>query len=140
MAAVSITWVEKKIFVGVDSTQHSVVISSAEDGVGCKPSELLLMALGSCSAYDVVGILEKKRVALHSVKVQVTGEQDTELPRQFRRIHVHYQISGVDVRDEDVRRAIELSEEKYCSVAATLRHGAELTFDYEIAQENPVVS
>jgi putative redox protein len=132
MAQVNIAWVGKKTFVGTDSTNHSVVISSVEDGVGCKPSELLLMALGSCTAYDVVGILEKKRYVLDDVQVQVTGEQDADPPWQFRRIHVHYRVMGQNLRDEDVRKAIELSEEKYCSVAATLRHGAEITVDYEV--------
>lgn len=133
MAQVNITWIEKKVFIGTDSTKHSVVISSADDGVGCKPSELMLMALGSCSAYDVVGILEKKRYKLDDLKVQVTGEQDADPPWQFRRIHIHYTLRGENLREEDVRKAIELSEEKYCSVAATLRHGAELSFDFEIA-------
>ncbi len=132
MAQVNITWVENKTFIGVDSTKHSVVISSADDGVGCKPSELMLMALGSCSAYDVVGILTKKRYVLDDLRVQLTGEQDADPPWQFRRIHIHYVVKGANLREDDVRRAIELSEEKYCSVAATLRHGAELTFDFEI--------
>jgi putative redox protein len=135
MGQVNVTWVQNKTFVGTDSTRHSVVISSVDDGVGMKPSELLLAALASCTAHDVVSILEKRRVKFGDVRVTATGEQDADPPWRFRKIHVHYVVTGTDVREEDVHRAIRLSEEKYCSVSATLRQSVELTFDSEIHAE-----
>lgn len=138
MAQVNVTWVQSKTFLGTDSTNHSVVMSSVDDGVGMKPSELLLVALGGCTAYDVVGILEKKRANLQDVQVSVTGEQAKEAPWSFQRIHIHYFVSGTNLRDQDVARAIELSERKYCSVSATLRPQVEITTDYEIREVAPL--
>ncbi|NWG16029.1 MAG: OsmC family protein [Chloroflexi bacterium] len=137
MAQVNITWVQGKTFVGTDSTQHSVVISSPADGVGIKPSELLLLAVGSCTAYDVVNILEKRRAHLTAVRVTVTSEQDTEAPWTFRKIHIHYAVGGFDLKPEDVEKAIQLSEEKYCSVSATLRATVEITTGFEILEAAP---
>jgi putative redox protein len=131
MANVNVTWVQNKTFIGTDSTNHSLVISSADDGIGNKPSELLLLALGSCTAYDVVNILEKKRLNLNGVKVTVSGEQQPEPPWPFTRIHIHYAVSGANLKPDDVRKAIELSEEKYCSVSATLKQSVAITWDFE---------
>ena len=133
MGKVNITWVQGKQFIGTDSTNHSVVISSADEGVGMKPSELLLVALGSCTAYDVVNILTKKRFRLHDVKITVDGEQDDNPPWVFKKIHIHYCVAGVDIKAEDVEKAIKLSKEKYCSVSATLAAAADITFDFEVA-------
>lgn len=134
MTQVTVTWLQNLQFVGTDSTKHSVVLSGTgpEDGVGMKPSELLLISLGACTAYDVVNILRKKREKLQDVRLIVDGEQDTEAPWAFRKIHLRYEVSGRGLAPEAVEQAIKLSEEKYCSVAATLRAGVEITFDYEI--------
>jgi putative redox protein len=134
MAQVTVTWLQNLQFVGTDSTKHSVVLSGTgpEDGIGMKPSELLLISLGACTAYDVVNILRKKREKLQDVRLIVDGEQDTEAPWAFRKIHLHYEVSGRGLAPEAVEQAIKLSEEKYCSVAATLRAGVEITFDYEV--------
>lgn len=146
MAQVNVTWVQGKTFVGTDSTKHSVVISSVDDGVGIKPSELLLLALGSCTAYDVVNILEKRRAQVADVRVTVSGEQAAEAPWPFRKIHVHYAVSGSNLKPEMVEKAIKLSEEKYCSVSATLRQSVDITYDFEVLDdaqatvEAPVVS
>lgn len=131
---VQVTWIEKQQFLGVDGSKHSVVMSShdEENGTGMSPSELLMVALGGCTSYDVVSILEKKRQKLTGLQVTVTGEQDTEPPWPYRKIHVHYTVRGRGLAEKAVRDAIELSEAKYCSVAATVRGTAEVTFDYEI--------
>lgn len=131
MASISVKWVEGRQFVGVDSTSHSVVLSSPADGTGMKPSDLLLISLAGCTAYDVVEILSKKRQDLKGLAVEVSGEQEADPPWTFRRIHTIYRLRG-DLDDKAVRQAIELSESKYCSVAATLRAAAELTWAYEI--------
>ena len=137
MSQVKVTWVEGHQFVGTDSTQHSVVISSPADGVGIKPSELLLLALGSCTAYDVVSILGKRRKEIRSLHVCVDGQQAEEAPWPFEKIHIHYEVAGPDLTEDEVEKAIKLSKEKYCSVSATLERGAEVTFDFTVITPEP---
>jgi putative redox protein len=135
---VHVKWLEKRQFVGTDSSKHSVVMSSQdeENSVGMSPSQLLLVGLGGCTAYDVVGILEKKRQKLTGLALTVTGEQEEDPPWTYRKIHIHYEVRGKGLRDKAVHDAIKLSEEKYCSVAATLRGEAEITYDYTIVEED----
>ena len=135
MANVTIRWVTGKQFVGTDSTHHSVVLSPADVGVGMKPSELLLVALGSCTAVDVVEILAKKRTTLISLEIQVTGEQEIDPPWTFRKFHIQYLLKGKGLTEKAVAQAIQLSEEKYCSVAATVRATASITTSFEILPE-----
>ena len=132
-----VTWVQKRQFVGTDSSKHSVVMSSQdeENGTGMSPSQLLLVALGGCTAYDVVDVLQKKRQRLTGLEVVVTGEQEADPPWPYRKIHVHYEVRGKGLREKVVRDAIELSEQKYCSVAATVRGVAGITSDYTIVEE-----
>jgi putative redox protein len=134
MGNTTVTWVKGMQFAAVDSTNHSVLLSTTDEGVGMKPSELLLSALGSCTAVDVVSILQKRRQQLTGLEIVVTGEQAEEHPKAFTHFHIRYIVTGVDINPTDVERAINLSEEKYCSVAATLRAGAEITYDYEIVE------
>ena len=135
MANATVRWVTGKQFVGTDSTKHSVVLSPAEVGVGMKPSELLLVALGSCTAVDVVEILAKKRLTLISLEIQVTGEQDSDPPWTFRKFHIQYLLKGKGLTEKAVAQAIQLSEEKYCSVAATVRATAPVSTGFEIMPE-----
>lgn len=135
MATSTVKWVGGQTFVGIDSTSHSVVLSTPADGVGMKPSELLLIAVASCSAVDVVEILNKKRMPLSQFEISVSGEQDTEAPWTFRKIHLHFCLRGKNLNEKSVAQAIELSEEKYCSVAATIRATAQITTDFEITIE-----
>ncbi len=129
--SVIVKWLEEKQFVGIDSTGHSVVLSSPADGVGMKPSDLLLVSLAGCTAYDVVEILAKKRQKLVGLTIEVSGEQEPDPPWTFRRIHTIFRLRG-DLDEKAVRQAIELSETKYCSVAATVRPSAELTWEFTI--------
>jgi putative redox protein len=133
MAQAKVIWQPGgETFIGIDSTNHSVVLSTPGDDVGMKPSELLLVAVGSCTAVDVVNILEKKRFQLNSLEISVSAEQDDDPPWTFRKIHIHYKIQGAELTDKAVEQAIQLSEEKYCSVSATVRATAEITTSYEI--------
>lgn len=131
-------WIEKQQYLGVDSSKHSVVMSSQdeENGTGVSPSELLLLSLAACTAYDVVSILTKKRQRLTGLEVTVTGEQDAYPPWTYRKMHVRYEVRGKGLREKAVADAIELSETKYCSVAATLRGTVELTYDYTIIEDD----
>lgn len=136
MPEARIKWVEKRQFVGVDSSKHSVVMSSqdAENGTGMKPAELLLVALGGCTAYDVVNILEKKRQPLAGFEIHVTGEQEPDPPWTYRKIHLEYIFHGTGLSENAIAQAIELSEGKYCSVSATLKGEAEITTSYRIEE------
>jgi putative redox protein len=132
MGTATVKWIDGKQFIGIDSTNHSVVLSTPDEGVGIKPSELLLIALASCSAVDVVEILAKKRMTLTHLEISSSAEQDQDPPWTFRKIHLHYKIGGKNLTDKAVAQAIQLSEEKYCSVAATIRATAQITTDFEI--------
>ena len=134
MAHATVKWIQNKQFVGIDSSKHSVVLSTQdeENGVGMRPSELLLVAIGACTAVDVVDILAKKRTPLSALEIEVTGEQDPEPPWTFRKIHLSYRLSGAGLTPAAVEQAIQLSEEKYCSVSSTVRGVAEITTEYQI--------
>ena len=132
MANATVKWVEGNQFVGIDSSKHSVVLSTTDEGIGMKPSELLLVAVASCSAVDVVNILAKKRMTLTHFEISVSGEQDQDPPWTYRKIHLHYILAGANLTSVAVAQAIQLSEEKYCSVAATVKATAPITTDFEI--------
>lgn len=136
MPQAHIKWLEKRQFVGIDSSKHSVVISSQdeENGTGMKPAELLLVALGGCTAYDVINILEKKRQPLAGFEIHVTAEQEPDPPWTYRKIHLEYLFRGDRLSEKAIAQAIELSEDKYCSVSATLKGKAEVTTSYRIEE------
>ena len=135
MGTATVKWIEGKQFIGIDSTHHSVVLSTPDEGIGIKPSELLLIALASCSAVDVVEILAKKRMTLTHLEISSSAEQDQDPPWTFRKINLHYKIGGKNLTEKAVAQAIQLSEEKYCSVAATIRATAQIITDFEILAE-----
>lgn len=128
----TVRWIGGRHFVGIDSGNHSVVLSGQSDGIGVKPSEMLLVALAACSAVDVVEILEKKRLKLDLLEVVITGERDPDPPWPYRKIHVAYRLAGEGLTDKAVSHAISLSQDKYCSVAATVRGVAQISTDHEI--------
>ena len=133
MPTTTVRWVQGKQFVGTDENNHSVVISGDNPATGVKPSQLLLIGLSACTAYDVVDIMAKKRKPLSRLEVVATGEQATDPPWAYRRIHLTYRLEGDGLTDKAVDQAISLSQEKYCSVAATVRGVAQIDYDFEIA-------
>lgn len=132
MVTTKVHWLKDNHFVGIDSNNHSVVLSGQKDAIGISPSETLLIALASCSAVDVVEILKKKRKQLTMLEVSASGERDPNPPWAYRKIHVTYRLAGQGLTDKAVEQAIKLSQEKYCSVAATVSGVAELSWEYEI--------
>lgn len=132
MATTTVRWLNETNFVGIDSGGHSVVLSGQKNGIGVSPSQMLLVALAACSSVDVVEILKKKRKKLTLLEVTASGEQDPDPPWAYRRIHVKYRIGGEGLTDKAVAQAVNLSQEKYCSVAATVRGIAQITTEYEI--------
>jgi len=130
-----VKWLDKLEFVGTDSTKHSLVMSSQdeENATGLKPSDLLLLALGGCTAVDVITIMRKKRQAVTGLEINVHGEQDENPPWTFRHIHLEYVVRGKGLSEKGLTQAIQLSEEKYCSVKNTL--ACEVTSSYRIVEE-----
>ncbi len=133
MATTTVRWLYEQHFVGIDSGGHSVVLSGQKNGIGVSPSQMLLVALASCTSVDVVEILKKKRKKLTLLEVTASGEQDPEPPWAYRKIHIKYRVGGKGLTDKAVSQAIALSQEKYCSVAATVRGVARITTEHEIA-------
>jgi len=132
MGKTTLKWIKDRQFVGIDSTNHSVVISTPMDGVGMKPSDLLLLALASCTAVDVVDILRKMRMPISFMEISTEGEQDEDPPWTFRKFHLHFKLDGQHLTHQAVEQAIQLSEEKYCAVASTVRATAEISTTFEL--------
>jgi putative redox protein len=114
--------------------QNSIRMDSSADGnpQGMSPMQLLLAGIGGCSTIDIISILKKQRQDLQDIQIQVDGERATdEMPKVFRKIHLHYTLKGT--LDEDkVKKAIDLSVEKYCSVSKMLEKTATITYSFEI--------
>ena len=124
------------LFVGVTPSGHAQVLdTNKERSNAATPIELLLLALGSCTAVDVASILRKKREVLTDYRVEVRGERREEHPRAFVRMEVRHVLRGRNLSEKSVAQAIELSEQKYCSVAATLRPGVEIVTTHEIIED-----
>lgn len=124
------------LFVAVSPSGHAQVLETdSERASAATPMELLLLALGGCTAVDVISILKKKRERVTDYRVEVRGHRRDEHPRAFTRIEVRHVVRGRNVSEKAVASAVELSETKYCSVAATLRPGVELVSTYEIVEE-----
>ncbi len=141
MSNIALKWTGQgaKMFISRDTFGHVIVSGSWpqddpnwQEWQAVKPSDLLLMSLASCAAYDVVTILERQRQNLINLYITTEGQQAAEPPYQFTDIHMHYIVEGDSLDPAKVERAIELSEEKYCSVAATIRGVANITHSYEI--------
>jgi putative redox protein len=108
---------------------------SRGEGTGPRPIELLLYALGGCTGMDVVSVLEKKRLDVRGVELTVTGTQREDVyPHYYGSINVHYTVTGVDVPDSAVARAIELSETKYCSVKGALGPQVTVTTSFSVVE------
>jgi putative redox protein len=136
---VHLDWVRSELFVAFDRLGRAVVMGrdteEETDYRGVKASDLLLISLAGCTAHDLVEILEKQRQKVRSVRIYVDGEQDDDPPWRFVKIHIRYKVLGRDLNENFIRRAIELTQEKYCSVYATLKNAVEITSDYEIKSE-----
>ena len=125
----------ENLFSVTTPSGHSMTLDTDhERNSAPTPMELLLVALGSCTAVDVVSILRKKRQEVTDYRVEVRGERRADHPRSFERMEVHHIVTGRNVSEQSVAQAIELSEQKYCSVAATLRPTAAIVLSYEVIE------
>ena len=132
MPTASVQWIGEQKFVATSPSGHAITIDS--DRASNKapgPMELVLMALGACTGTDVVIVLEKKRQKLQSLEVICSGERAPDPPTVWTKLELLYRLRG-ELDEKAVQHAIQLSEEKYCSVSATLRKTATLSWRYEI--------
>ena len=119
-------------FEAVTENGNQVVMDSTEK-LGAKPMEMILMGLGGCASYDVVSILQKGRQAISDVRCELTATRADSIPAVFTEIHLPFVVTGSDVKEVQVKKAIELSAEKYCSASKMLSAGGvTITHDYEI--------
>ncbi len=133
---IKVSWAGNAAFVGESSTGHKVVMDGPPEGggrdLGPRPMEMLLLGTGACSCYDVISILKKARQNVSNCDVEITSERADSEPKVFTKIHIHFKISGTDLKEKQVQRAVSLSAEKYCSASIMLGATAEITHDYVI--------
>ena len=130
-----IHFAQDDLFISITPSHHALTLDTDhERGSAPTPMELLLLALGSCTAVDVISILKKKREQVSAYRVEVRGERRAEHPRSYSRMEVHHVVTGREISEKAVSQAIKLSETKYCSVAATLRPTAEIVSTFEIIE------
>jgi len=133
---IKVSWAGNAAFVGESSMGHKVVMDGPPEGggrdLGPRPMEMLLLGTGGCSSYDVISILKKARQNVSACEVVISSERADSEPKVFTKIHIHFKISGTNLKEKQVERAVSLSAEKYCSASIMLGATAEITHDYEI--------
>lgn len=135
---IKVSWAGNAAFVGESSSGHKVVMDGPTEGggrdLGPRPMEMLLLGTGGCSSYDVISILKKARQDVSACDVVISSERADSEPKVFTKIHIHFKISGTNLKEKQVDRAVSLSAEKYCSASIMLGATAEITHDYEILE------
>ena len=127
-----IKWVEGLSFIGESASGHQVLMDGSAGEKAPSPMEMVLMAAGSCSAIDVVSILQKGRLDVRDCEVKLTSERRDESPRLFTHINLHFIVSGSWLSLKSVERAVQLSAEKYCSVSLMLGKAVNITHSCEV--------
>lgn len=133
-----IKWVQEAMFIGESDSGHAVVMDGPADGggrnLGIRPMEMVLIGMGGCTAYDVVHILKKSRQEIADCSVEIEAQRADSVPQVFTHIHIHFIVRGVGLTATAVKRAVDLSAEKYCSASIMLGKTATITHDFEISQ------
>lgn len=134
-----VKWVEGATFVGESGSGHAVVMDGPPEhggrDLGIRPMEMLLLGMGGCTAFDVLHILKKARQPVTDCVVELDAERADEDPKVFTKIYAHFRIKGAGLKEDRVKRAVELSAEKYCSASIMLGAMAEITHDYVIEED-----
>ncbi|MEO1819899.1 OsmC family protein [Pseudomonas sp.] len=135
----TIKWVDGVMFLGESGSGHTVVMDGPPEAggrnMGIRPMETVLVGLGGCASFDVVSILKKARQDIRDVHTELAAERADVEPKVFTKIHLHFVVTGKNLKEAHVKRAVELSAEKYCSASILMgRAGVEVTHDYEIVQ------
>ncbi|KPD03884.1 OsmC family protein [Moellerella wisconsensis] len=127
-----VKWVEGLSFLGESASGHQLMMDGNSGDKAPSPMEMVLMAVGGCSAIDVISILQKGRNEVTDCEVKLTSERREEIPRYFTYINLHFIVSGNDLNDKMVERAVKLSADKYCSVSMMLEKAVKVTHSFEI--------
>jgi putative redox protein len=131
----SVKWVDDMTFLGRSESGHNVTFDAGNENTAApSPMEMVLMSAGSCSSVDVVSILKKARQKITGCEVTVTGDRSEVVPKVFTKIHLHFDVTGFDVAEKHVARAVDLSADKYCSVALMLAKGLAVTHSFAVVQ------
>lgn len=121
---VTVKWVDGAMFLGESGSGHSVVMDGPPDhggrNLGPRPMEMLLLGVGGCASFDVMAMLQKSRQQVVDCRVEIEAERADAVPAVFTRIHLHFVVTGVGLKEKQVQRAVELSAEKYCSASIML--------------------
>ena len=128
-----VKWHQNNTFIGRSASGHAVVFDgNKEDSVAPSPMEMVLMAAGACSSVDVVSILKKSRQQVVDCEVTLTGERAETVPKVFTKIHLHFDVTGFDLSEKQVERAVQLSADKYCSVSIMLSGSVAVTHSFSV--------
>ena len=129
-------WVEARRFVGEASSGHAIIVDGGAEKLGPSPMELVLIGMVGCTAYDVIEILQKKRLDVAGLEVKASAERAAEPPRVYTAIEVEYTVRGRGIKPDAVEDAIRLSKEKYCSASIMLGKTAQISTRYRIEPED----
>jgi putative redox protein len=133
---VTVKWVDGRAFLGESGSGHTVVMDGPPDhggrNIGIRPMEMILLGVGGCSSYDVMDILQKGRHDIVDCVAEITAERVDKVPSVFSKIHLHFKVTGKNLKESVVERAVKLSAEKYCSAAIMLGKSVDITHDYEV--------
>ena len=133
---IKVSWAGEALFVGESTTGHKVLMDGPTEGgghdLGPRPMEMLLLGTGACGSYDVISILKKARQDVVSCEVEVSSERAKTEPKVFTDIHIHFKVTGKDLKEKHVERAVSLSAEKYCSASIMLGETAKISHSFEI--------
>ena len=135
----AVKWVDDVMFLGESGSGHSVVMDGAPDkggrNMGIRPMEMLLIGLGGCASFDVITMLKKGRQLISDCKTEVDAERVDTVPAVFSKIHLNFIVTGTNLKEVQVKRAVELSAEKYCSASIMLgAAGVDVTHSYELRE------
>jgi len=130
-----VKWVGEELFLGTSESGHTLMLDANGGNLAPSPLESILISLGGCSSVDVVSILQKSRQEISGCNVEITGSRVDSVPKLFSDIHLHFIITGQDVKEKHVERAVALSADKYCSVALMLNGNVNISHDFSIVTE-----
>jgi len=135
----TVKWTDGAMFVGESGSGHTVVMDGPEDlggrNMGCRPMEMLLLGTGGCSIYDVMSMLKKSRQNVVDCRVDMQAERADAVPAVFTKINMHFVVTGIGLKESQVKRAVELSADKYCSASIMFgAAGVEISHSYEVVE------
>ncbi len=139
MMKATVKWVDGAMFLGESGSGHSVVMDGPEDhggrNMGVRPMEMLLLGMGGCASFDVMSMLKKSRQDVVDCRCELEAERADAVPAVFEKIRLHFVVSGRKLKESHVKRAVELSAEKYCSASIMMeKAGVEISHSYEMLE------